>query len=47
MIKVVSGRRTWETCINWTQCPGRQGDLKALDERRSIQSMKDEGGKAT
>ena len=47
MIKVVSGRRTWETCINWTQCPGRQEDLKALDERRSIQSMKDEGGKAT
>ncbi|MHA1771425.1 MAG: DNA topoisomerase I [Candidatus Thorarchaeota archaeon] len=35
MIKVVSGRRTWETCINWTECPGRQKDLAALQERRS------------
>jgi DNA topoisomerase-1 len=44
MIKVVSGRRAWETCINWTECPGRQDDLKALDERRSKQSKKNEGG---
>ncbi len=34
MIKVVSGRRAWETCLNWTQCPGRQEDLKSLEERR-------------
>lgn len=44
MIKVKSGRRTWETCINWTQCPGRQDDLKALNERRAKQSKKAEGG---
>ncbi|MFX0106944.1 MAG: DNA topoisomerase [Candidatus Hodarchaeota archaeon] len=35
MIKIASGRRTWETCINWTTCPGRQDDLRALQERRS------------
>jgi DNA topoisomerase-1 len=35
MIKVVSGRRGWETCINWANCPGRQEDLKALEQRRS------------
>ncbi|MHA1654623.1 MAG: DNA topoisomerase I [Candidatus Thorarchaeota archaeon] len=34
MIRVVSGRRTWETCINWANCPGRQEDLKALQKRR-------------
>jgi DNA topoisomerase I len=44
MIKVVSGRRTWETCINWAECTGRQEDLKALDERRSKRSKNDEGG---
>ncbi|MHA1136933.1 MAG: DNA topoisomerase I [Candidatus Thorarchaeota archaeon] len=44
MIKVISGRRAWETCINWTQCPGRQEDLKALDERREKQSQKKVGG---
>ncbi len=43
MIKVVSGRRAWETCINWTECPGRQDDLKALDERRSKQAKKKDG----
>ena len=43
MIKVISGRRTWETCINWTECPGRQDELKALDERRAKQSKKSEG----
>ncbi|MGY5871727.1 MAG: DNA topoisomerase I [Candidatus Thorarchaeota archaeon] len=47
MIKVVSGRRAWETCINWTECPGRQEDLKALDERRAQQAKKkDEGEKS-
>ena len=45
MIKVVSGRRAWETCINWTLCPGRQDELKALHEKRSKQSNKDEGVK--
>lgn len=35
MIKVVSGRRAWTTCINWSKCPGRQEDLRALDERRT------------
>jgi DNA topoisomerase-1 len=35
MIKVISGRRTWTTCINWSKCPGRQEDLKALGERRA------------
>jgi DNA topoisomerase-1 len=40
MIKVISGRRAWETCINWAECPGRQEDLKALDERRALQAKK-------
>jgi DNA topoisomerase-1 len=35
MIKVISGRRIWTTCINWSKCPGRQEELKALDERRN------------
>jgi DNA topoisomerase-1 len=35
MIKVVSGKRVWTTCINWAECPGRQEDIKALGERRS------------
>ncbi|MFW9955392.1 MAG: DNA topoisomerase I [Candidatus Thorarchaeota archaeon] len=35
MIKVVSGRRAWETCLNWTSCPGRQEELKQLEERRA------------
>ncbi|MHA1925345.1 MAG: DNA topoisomerase, partial [Candidatus Thorarchaeota archaeon] len=34
MIKVISGRRAWETCVNWTKCPGRQDDLKALEKKR-------------
>jgi DNA topoisomerase-1 len=42
MIKIISGRRTWETCINWTECAGRQDDLKALDERRAKLSKKKE-----
>jgi len=45
MIKIVSARRTWETCINWAKCPGRQEDLTALDERRSKQSKKNEEDK--
>jgi DNA topoisomerase-1 len=35
MIKVQSRRGAWETCINWSQCPGRQDDIKALEEKRS------------
>lgn len=35
IIKIVSGRRTWETCINWAECPGRQKDIAALQERRT------------
>jgi DNA topoisomerase-1 len=34
MLKVVSGRRAWETCINWADCPGRQEDLKNLEKQR-------------
>ena len=45
MIKVVSGRRTWETCINWALCPGRQEDLQALEKRREKQSLDNEGDK--
>ncbi len=40
MIQVTSGRRKWETCINWTECPGRVEDLKALEERRANQDKK-------
>ncbi|MFW9869710.1 MAG: DNA topoisomerase I [Candidatus Thorarchaeota archaeon] len=40
MIQVTSGRRKWETCINWTNCPGRIEDLKALEERRTKQDKK-------
>ena len=40
MIQVASGRRKWETCINWTECPGRKEDLKALDDRRAKQAEK-------
>jgi DNA topoisomerase-1 len=40
MIQVTSGRRKWETCINWTECPGRKEDLKALDDRRARQAEK-------
>ncbi len=35
MIRVVSGRRAWETCINWSQCAGRQEQIKTLSARRS------------
>ncbi|MFX1559591.1 MAG: DNA topoisomerase I, partial [Promethearchaeota archaeon] len=40
MFQVTSGRRKWETCINWADCPGRQDELKALDERRTKQTEK-------
>ncbi|MFW9805297.1 MAG: DNA topoisomerase I [Candidatus Thorarchaeota archaeon] len=35
MFQVTSGRRKWETCINWADCPGRKDELKALEELRS------------
>lgn len=35
LMKIVSGRRAWETCVNWTKCPGRQEDIKILEERRA------------
>lgn len=35
MFQVTSARRKWETCINWTECPGRKDELKALEERRA------------
>ena len=35
MIKVVSGRRGWETCVNWVKCPGRQDELKELEKKRA------------
>ncbi|MGD9395688.1 MAG: DNA topoisomerase I [Candidatus Thorarchaeota archaeon] len=40
MFQVTSGRRKWETCINWTDCPGRQDELKALEERRTKRAEK-------
>ena len=43
MFQVTSGRRKWETCINWTECPGRKDELKALEERRNKQNKKTEG----
>ena len=42
MIKVSSGRRTWETCVNWTKCPGRKEDLEDLEKRRSQAKSKKE-----
>ncbi len=40
MFQVTSGRRKWESCINWTECPGRKDELKALEERRTKQAKK-------
>jgi len=42
LMKIVSGRRAWETCVNWTKCPGRQDDIKALEERRTKGGKKSE-----
>jgi hypothetical protein len=47
MMKIVTGRRTWETCINWAECPERQDDIKALDERRTKKSKKMENDKVS
>jgi DNA topoisomerase-1 len=41
MIKI-TGRRSWETCVNWTECPGRQDDLKELEKRRGRAAKKRE-----
>ncbi|MGD2072923.1 MAG: DNA topoisomerase, partial [Candidatus Thorarchaeota archaeon] len=43
MIKVSSGRRSWETCVNWVECPGRKEDLEALEKRRSKTKSKKRG----
>jgi DNA topoisomerase-1 len=40
MFQVTSKRRKWETCINWTECPGRKDELRALDEQRAKQAEK-------
>jgi DNA topoisomerase-1 len=40
MFQVSSGRRKWETCINWTECPGRKEELKALEESRTKRADK-------
>jgi DNA topoisomerase-1 len=40
MFQVTSSRRKWETCINWTECPGRKDELKALEEQRTKQTKK-------
>ncbi|MFX1262142.1 MAG: DNA topoisomerase I [Promethearchaeota archaeon] len=42
MIKI-SGRRPWETCVNWTECPGRQDELRELEKRREKAAEKREG----
>ncbi|TFG10799.1 DNA topoisomerase I [Candidatus Thorarchaeota archaeon] len=34
MLRVISRGRSWETCVNWADCPGRQDDLKELERRR-------------
>ncbi|MFW9962132.1 MAG: DNA topoisomerase I [Candidatus Sifarchaeia archaeon] len=46
MFQVTALRRKWETCINWTKCPGRQDELKALEERRTkrAENKEKEGG---
>ena len=40
MFQVISSRKKWETCINWTKCPGRQEELKALEEQRTKHEQK-------
>ncbi|MFW9920514.1 MAG: DNA topoisomerase I [Candidatus Thorarchaeota archaeon] len=42
MIRVGAGRTGFETCINWTKCPGRQDALKTLEERRAKGGKKDD-----
>jgi DNA topoisomerase-1 len=45
MIKITSRRRVWETCINWTECPGRREDLEELEKRRRSHGKRKMGGK--
>lgn len=33
IVQVVSGRRTWETCVGWVQCPGRQIECDNVTEK--------------
>jgi hypothetical protein len=46
MIRITSGRRTWETCINWVECPGRREDLEELEKRRRNYTKRKIGGKS-
>ncbi len=46
MIKITSRRRAWETCINWTECPGRRDDLAELEKRRNSYARRKTGGKS-
>ena len=46
MIKIVSRRRAWETCINWAECPGRRDDLEELEKRRKGNARRRKGGKS-
>ena len=41
MIRISRGKRGWETCINWAQCPGRQDQLKRLRERQRQEETKE------
>ena len=42
MFSVVSPRRKWETCVNWTKCPGRVDEIQALEEQRTKRKQKEE-----
>lgn len=42
VIKILSGKRGWETCLNWTECPGRQQDIELLEKRRTRRRTKDQ-----
>ncbi len=42
MMRVTSGKRGWDTCVNWAKCPGRQDALKALEEKRTERRKSDE-----
>ncbi len=35
VIVITSKRRSWETCINWANCPGRKEEIQQLQKRRN------------
>jgi DNA topoisomerase-1 len=41
MFGVKSRRRKWETCVNWTECPGRSEEIQALEEQRKKRAEKE------